>query len=325
MKKFIFATLSGCLILLNISCSSEVPVESTFEDFSNLSIKNNDVDEIIINETDLYPEGLEYDIRHNRFLISSITIGDIGQVINGEYSVFINDANLVSSLGLHIDHTTKRLLVTNTNINGSFAQLAAYTLSGENIFYADLGGLAEGGHFANDVTADNQGNAYVTDSYAGIIYKVDPAGNASIFFENEALAPSPGSFGFNGIDYDPRGFLLVSHLQNNIILKFSINNPENYSEVAIPVPLFSPDGLYLNNPNELLVVSNDFGGDNARVHTFGTRNGWETAYVKSEFPVPGDFLTTITVKRNTPHVLSANLDILLGGGSTDEFKILAVD
>lgn len=325
MKKLVLAGVTACLILSGISCSSEINTGDEIENFSNLSANNKDADEIIINETDLYPEGIEYDIRNNRFLISSITRGDIGQVIDGEYSVFINDEDLVSTLGIHIDHTTKRLLVTNTTIDGSFSELVAYDLSGERLFTADLGSLADGGHFANDVTADNHGNAYVTDSYSGIIYKVDPAGNAAIFYENSDLAPTPGNFGLNGIDYDPRGFLLVSHLQNNMILKFPLNDPGNYSEVEIPVPLFSPDGLYLDNPNELIVVSNDFGGENARVQIFGTRDSWATAYLKSEFPVPGDFLTTVTVKRNTPYVLSANLDILLGGGSTDEFKILKVD
>ena len=326
MKKFIFATLGGCFIFLNISCSSESPVENTIEDLSNLSIEKNHIDdEIIINETDLYPEGIEYDKRNNRFFLSSITRGDIGQVINGEYSVFISDENLVSTIGIHIDHTTKRLLVTNTTIDGSLAELAVYDLSGENIFYANLGALTEGGHFANDVTADNQGNAYVTDSYSGIIYKVDIEGNASIFYQDEAIAPTPGNFGLNGIDYDPRGFLLVSHSQNNTILKFPLSAPENYSEVDLPTALFSPDGLYLNNPNELIVVSNDFGGENARVQTFGTRDAWETAYLKDEFPIPGDFLTTVAVKRNIPYVLSANLDILLSGGSTDEFKIIKVE
>lgn len=326
MKKSIFLGCVLCLALTFLSCSTENTTETNFGDSHNLNItKNAGTGDILINETDLFPEGIEYDIRNNRFLVSSITRGDIGQVVNGEYSVFISDENLTSTLGIHIDHTTKRLLVTNTNIDGSFAELAAYDLSGENIFYADLGGLADGGHFANDVTADNYGNAYVTDSYAGIIYKVDPDGNASIFFEDPDLAPSPGNFGLNGIDYDPRGFLLVSHLQNNAVLKFPISDPENYSEVEIPVDLFSPDGLYLNNPNELILVSNDFGGENARVHSFGTNDSWETAYLKGEFLFPGDFLTTVTVKRNTAYVLSANLDILLSGGTTDEFEILKVE
>ena len=325
MKKLVLVGVIACFILSGISCSSEISSPAEIENFSNLSAKNNDANEIIINETDLFPEGIEYDIRNERFLISSVTRGDIGQVIDGEYSVFISDENLVSTIGIHIDHTSKRLLVTNTTIDGSFAELVVYDLSGEKIFTADLGSLADGGHFANDVTADNHGNAYVTDSYSGIIYKVDPSGNASIFYEDEALAPTPGNFGLNGIDYDPRGFLLVSHIENGIIFKFPMEAPENYSEVDIPVPLFSPDGLYLVNPNELIVVSNDFGGENSRVQIFGTKNSWETAYIKSEFPVPGDFLTTATVKRNTAYVLSANLDILLGGGSTDEFKILKVD
>lgn len=321
MKKLFTKVLSGLLILTTFSCTTE-NVENLEINQADLRMSMIDPDVINFYETDLYPEGIEYDIRGDRFLISSITRGDIGQVINGEYSVWISNPDFVSTLGLHIDHTKKRVLITNTNIDGSLAELFAYDLSGRFLFKADLGILSDGGHLANDVTVDRQGNAYVTDSYGGIIYKVYPSGTAEIFIQDEAFTPPPGAFGLNGIDYHPRGFLIVSRMDTNQLFRIPLNDPQNFSEIARSAALYGPDGLYLKNPNELLVVSNDFGGENARVQTFKTRDGWETATLTDEFLAPGNFLTTVAIKRNTAYVLSAHLDVMLSGGSTDIFSIL---
>lgn len=323
MKKLLTKVLSGLLILTTISCTTENPEDLEINQ-ADLRMSRVDPDVIDIYETDLYPEGIEYDIRGDRFLISSITRGDIGQVINGEYSVWISNPDFVSTLGLHIDHTKKRVLITNTNIDGSLAELFAYDLSGNFIFKADLGILTDGGNLANDVTVDRHGNAYVTDSYAGIIFKVNLAGEAEILVSDEAFTPPPGAFGLNGIDYDPRGYLIVSRIDSNELFRIPLNDPENFSQIQLNAALYGPDGLYLKNPNELLVVSNDFGGENARVQTFRTRDRWETAFLTDEFLVPGNFLTTVTVKRNTPYVLSAHLDVLLSGGSTEVFSIIKV-
>lgn len=319
--------VAGVLTIFFTSCESNAVDERGVDEVSDLMGKKMIYPaEISINEENLFPEGIEYDQREDRFLISSVTRGTIGQVKDGVYSEFISDSDLFASLGLHIDNPKKRLLVVNSNIDGSVSALASYELSsGERIFYADLEELEDGPQFANDVTVDKKGMAYVTDSYAGIIYQVDSDGEASVFFEDEDLAPSPGSFGLNGIDYDPRGFLLVSHLENNQILKFPLDNPENYSEVTIPTELYGPDGIYLNNPNELLVVSNGGGGENAVVHTFKTKDKWETATLKNAFSTSATFPTTVTVKGNTPYVLYSYLHILLSGGSQDEFQIVKVE
>ncbi len=319
--------IAGIVSLFIFSCDSEVIEEDRIENVSDLSAKNKMEPAVIsINEENLFPEGIEYDQRDDRFLVSSITRGTIGQVKDGVYSEFIKDPDLFASLGLHIDNSTKRLLVVNSNIDGTLSALAAYELSsGERIFYADLDEWEEGPQFANDVTVDNKGMAYVTDSYAGIIYQVDKEGNSSVFYKDEELAPTPGNIGINGIDYDPRGYLLVSHLETNRIIRIPIDNPEKFSEVNIPVDMYSPDGIYLKNPNELLVVSNGGGGENAVVHTFKTRDRWKSAILEDAFSTSATFPTTVTVKGNTPYVLYSYLHILLSEGSQDEFQIVKVD
>lgn len=293
-------------------------------------------EKIVISEQNLFPEGVEYDKLLNRYIVSSLSFGAIGEVNDqGEYSVLFDDDELISTVGLHIDQPRQRLLVaiadpgtsvkTSPETQGQLAALAAYSLlTGERLFYTRLDPLApEGtGNFANDIAVDNKGNAYVTDSFAGVIYKVDEEGNASVFYQNEAFIPSPGGFGLNGIDFDPRGFLLVAHSESQEILRFPIEDPDAFSRVEIPVELPGPDGLYLKNPNELLVVNNAGGMDNGVVYTFKTNDKWLSAEVKDEFITPPVFPTTVTMRQGEPYVLYAHLQELLSGGSQEEFQIV---
>lgn len=337
MRNIISSVCSLFFLILLSSCTGNGLEETGIVDSSDLSYKTKkDQQKVItIDEPNLFPEGIEYDIRNNRFLVTSVTRGNIGQVKDGVYSEWINDDDLISTVGIHIDHSGKRILVAVSDLGvsekeseggpGSLAAIAVYDLDGNRLFYTDLGSLREGAHFANDVTVDNKGNAYVTDSFSGIIYKVDPLGNPVIFYENPEFVPSEGSFGFNGIDYDPRGYLLVSHLDRGEILRFPISNPETFTVVDLPVELYNPDGINLKNPNELLVVSNDFGGENGKVQTFRTNDRWASANLIDEFNAPGVFPTTVTVKRNTPYVLYAHLDVLLAGGTQQEFSIVKAE
>jgi sugar lactone lactonase YvrE len=326
MKRSFLSTSAGLLLVLLFACTANTSDINEINEIANLSAKQNahKAQVITIEEQDLFPEGIEYDKRNDRFLITSITRGNIGQVKDGVYSEWVSDDDLVATVGIHIDHSRKRVLVANASLE-SLAGLGAYDLDGNRIFYTDLGGLTAGANFANDVTVDQHGNAYVTDSFAGVIYKVDLQGNAVVFYENEELAPAPGGFGLNGIDYDPRGYLLVTKSDSGQLLKFPIDNPDDFTVVELPVTLNDPDGIYLKNPNQLVIVSNDFGGENASVQTFRTIDRWESASLIAEFHTGAVFPTTATVKRNDIYVLYGHLDVLLAGGSRAEFSIVKAE
>lgn len=336
MKKTFSILVVGLLMFFN-SCEVQDSESISDENVYNASVNSESAHPGIINLeiTDLFPEGIEYDNRYDRFLLGSAKFGVLGQVIDGEYSEWIADEDLISPLGIQIDQGSKRVLVVNADAGvsvksspetaGLTAGLAAYNLSGERIFYTDLAALRSGGHFANDVAVDNKGNAYVTDSFQGIIYKVEPDGEAGIFYEDSAFDPMPGGIGFNGIDFDPRGFLLVSHMETNRILAFPLDSPEEYWEVELSESLYTPDGLYLRSPNELLVVNNDFGGPNAGVQTFVTRDKWNSAQLVSEFSAPNVFPATVTVRRNIPYVIYSYVHIALSGGSQEDFQIVPVE
>lgn len=275
----------------------------------------------------LYPEGVAYDARHDRFLVTSLRFGTIGQVSpSGDYSPFITDERLISTIGIKIDEARQRVLVavsdpgagvnTAPTTAGKLAALGIYDLrSGALINFVDLSALRpEGGHFANDITLDPQGNAYVTDSFSPIIYKVDRDGNASVFFEDPAFATAPGQFGFNGITYHPSGYLLVAFSAANQIIRIPVREPEAYEVVQLNAPLANPDGLLLSKDGKQLIVVNNANGEaSARVLSFTSNNKWETGTLTASFNTGAVFPTTTTAFKGEIFVLYAYLNKLFGG------------
>lgn len=49
----------------------------------------------------------------------------------------------------------------------------------------NLSELYRGKHFANDITIDDKGNKYITDSYTPVIYKVNTGNHASVYAQSE--------------------------------------------------------------------------------------------------------------------------------------------
>ena len=233
--------------------------------------------EVNFTQAGLYPEGTQYDDQRGIFLVSSETAGRIGQVTdNGSYSLFADDPLLISSVGLRLDAARNRLLVavsdpgyntarTTAATNGKLAALAIFNSStGTKMSYVDLGAApAVGGasypaHFANDIAVDGLGNAYITDSFAPIIYRLDRQGNVTRFLENAALAAPAGKFGLNGIVYHPSGYLLVAKSDEGALFKVPISNPASFTKVTLPtaLSLSGDDGLQLTNNTTLLAVCN---------------------------------------------------------------------
>ncbi len=150
---------------------------------------------ITVPQAALHPEGIQWDAANQRFVVSSRTQGRIGTVKDDStYTLLADDPRLVSTIGLNLDASRNRLLaaVSDGGFNptrssaATLRKLAALAIFNSNtgalLSYVDLGALRPGvNHFANDIAVDAQGNAYITDSFAPIIYKVDLQGTASVF------------------------------------------------------------------------------------------------------------------------------------------------
>ncbi|MBD0378218.1 MAG: hypothetical protein ICV51_21645, partial [Flavisolibacter sp.] len=189
--------------------------------------------------------------------------------------------------------------------------------TGTRILFTDLTALLPGVPvFTNDVVLDPEGNAYVTNSFSPVIYKVDRYGKASVFFQNAAFATGPDEFGFNGIQYDERGFLLVAHTSLNEIIKIPLRKPTDYSVVQLDALLSFPDVLLLSKDGKQLVVVNE-----DRVLSFISNDQWKSGSVSTSFYVGPVFATSLTSDGKRVWVLYSHLDKLLNGENQDTFTI----
>jgi sugar lactone lactonase YvrE len=276
----------------------------------------------------LYPEGVQYDAKNSRFLVSSVATGNVGQVKDdGTYSVFApaSAAGIVSAIGLNLDDSRNRLLVASSNgAQRNVAKLVSFNRdNGQVLFNTDLGALrAAPNHFANDIAVDNQGNAYVTDSFAPVIYKVDPQGVASVFLDNIQLAAPAGAFGLNGIVFHPDGYLLVAKSDEGALFKVPVSNPAGFTRVTTTgLDLRAADGLLLQDNNTLQVVTNS----QNKVYRLSSSNSWAAATLSGTFATLPQFPTTLARRAGTDsYVLYANLDKMMQTPPVSVFTIAKV-
>jgi sugar lactone lactonase YvrE len=282
----------------------------------------------------LHPEGVEYDEAGGRFLVGSVTMGTITEVRDdGTYGPFVEDEDLISSIGIHIDSENGRLLVANSDL-GVFqdpefpgqAKLGIYDLgSGARLHMVDLGALVPGArHFANDVTVGPDGTAYVTDSLSPVVYRVDLDGNATVLVENELLTGQP--IGLNGIDYHPDGYLLVALMGAQSMARIPLDAPDELTEVALSEPLVG-DGLALRFDGTLVVVGSSIGGDGSpvpEVLLLRSMDGWSTAEVSARATTPSQ-PTTAALRGDAVYAVNPHFSGLGAEEPVQVFEIFRVE
>lgn len=265
-----------------------------------------------------YPESVTWSAEQQRFFVSSVRKGTIGTVtLDGEYNAVIDDEHLVSSVGLLIDDSRNTLWVANSDPGagertiaanqGKLAGVAQFNATtGELVAYHDLGKLSDGYHFANDITLDAAGNAYVTDSFAPIIYRISTSGQASIFAQSPLFMDAEG-FNLNGIAYHPDGYLLVGKYNSGTLFKVSLANPTEITEVEIAESLMGVDGFNLVDAGHLVAVLN-LGADKTVELT--STDGWNSASISREKASTLSMPTAATRVGDRVWVLNARLDTL---------------
>jgi len=247
-----------------------------------------------------YPEGIAFNPKTNEFFVSSMRHGTVGAVkADGTYREFAKDPLLVSTVGLHADPERNRLLVcasdagvsmvTSPKTQKKIARLLSFDLTtGKRIHAVELDKLAaEGQHFCNDMTIDDKGNVFVTDSFSPIIYRVDPSYKAKVFLKSDTFKGE--GFNLNGIVHHAGDYLLVAKYNDGTIWKIDEKDPKKMEQVAIAEKLPNADGMLLTGDGELVVVQN---GDVNRVVRLKSTDGFKTAKVDKVVSMTKDFPTT---------------------------------
>ncbi|MBE9586661.1 SMP-30/gluconolactonase/LRE family protein [Mucilaginibacter sp. JRF] len=262
---------------------------------------------------DSYPEGIAYDSTRNIYYVSSARLGTVGKVTPaGIYSPLYSDNTLKSTYGMKIHADGKRLYVCEGDANYSKfttpatrdreARLLIIDLAtGKKLADIDLSGLMQGKHFPNDLTFDAAGNAYITDSFAHTVYKVDAAGKASVFGANEKLITE--GIGINGIAFHSGGFLLLDNSATGMIYKMSLANPNDVQAVKTDQFFMGADGMLLNAQNKLTVVVN---GGNDKIFQLESTDNWQTAKLAATTLIADRFTYPATATFNRYNVWVMN-------------------
>ncbi|GAA4321835.1 SMP-30/gluconolactonase/LRE family protein [Mucilaginibacter gynuensis] len=237
----------------------------------------------------LYPEGVALDPATGTYYVGSVKTGTIGTVDQqGNYKEFYKDKDLISSFGMKVEPGKNKLWVCLADPDSNYsthsspatfrkmARLIAIDLkSAKKIADIDLSKTYNGKHFINDLCFDGKGNIYLTDSFSPVIYKVDAAGKATVFAENELFKSI--DIGLNGIVYHPGGYLLVDHNSSGTIIKVPISNPNTASIVKIKTLFPGADGLIIDDQQNLILIQNK--GVN-KVFKISSVDNWSSAEVK---------------------------------------------
>ncbi len=275
----------------------------------------------------LFPEGVEYDPTAGRFLLGSLAEGDVFVVEDdGTTTRLIEDDDLLASTGLEVDALTNRLLVANAdpgafnpfNLNPG-ASLGIYDLAtGARLRMVDLRHLRPGRHFPNDVAVDDDGNAYVTDSFAAVVYRVTPEGEASVFAQDEQFAG--GLLTLNGIVWHPDGYLIVAQAGKGELYKIPLASPEKVTSVTLPEPVSGADGLALHPDGSLIVIS----GSLSTVFRLRSDDGWASARIEGRVKTD-EPATTAAVRDGAVYVLYSRMRAMNFGQTVASFPIVRVD
>lgn len=270
----------------------------------------------------LYPETIAYDGARSRFLLGSLREGAIYAVdAQGAVSPVVNDPRLCSVLGIAIDAQRGRLWAVNADLGASLKpsgvgpkQLAAvgvYDLAtGAPLQYVELAQLAPGAHLVNGIALDQDGNAYISDSFSPVIYKVDVQGSAELWLEDARFRGD--GINLNGLVVHPDGYLLVVKKSDGSLFRVPLAQPSQLTQVALDRALVGGDGLLLSARDKLVVIANKTpsAASNA-AFWLSSDDGFASARVSAVEPLGDVYPTTGVLRDGALYVLHSKLDELI--------------
>ena len=158
-------------------------------------------------------------------------------------------------LGLAFNPVTGDLLVLDF---GAENVLKVNPLTGASTVFA--GPIANSG--LNALTFDTTGNAYVSDSFNGVIWKIGPhGGTATPWSSGPLLGPGTGltpPFGANGVELSNDGkTLFVADTAFHQIIKIPVNPDGTAAAAKIFITgINAPDGIMIDRDDNIWVCAN---------------------------------------------------------------------
>jgi len=277
---------------------------------------------LILRRPALYPETIEYDRVHDQFLVGSFREGAVYRVdAEGGVTPLVEDPRLCSVLGIAVDGARGRLWVVNSDLGASvrpssagprkLAAVGVYDLStGAPLDYIDLAPLSAGEHLLNGIAVDGDGNAYVTDSFSPVIYKIDRDGRPTVFLRDERFV-GPG-INLNGLVVHPDGYLLVVKKSDGALFKVPLGNPAGATSVTTSERVVGGDGVTLVGKKGLVIIANQTPERAANAaYYLSSSDDWTSATVGPAQPLGDVYPTTAALRRDQLYVLHSKLNELI--------------
>jgi sugar lactone lactonase YvrE len=114
----------------------------------------------------------------------------------------------------------------------------------------------------NALTFDRLGNAYISDSFNGVIWKAGPSGGTLTIWNNDPLL-GPGSgltppFGANGIEFNNAGTIaLVANTAFHQIIQIPVNKDGSAGTASVFITgINAPDGIAIDRHDNIWVCAN---------------------------------------------------------------------
>jgi sugar lactone lactonase YvrE len=114
----------------------------------------------------------------------------------------------------------------------------------------------------NALTFDKLGNAYISDSFNGVIWKVGPTGGTPVIWSNSPLL-GPGTgltppFGANGVEFSNDGkTLFVANTAFHQIIQIPVNPNGSAGTAAIFITgINAPDGIAIDKDDNIWICAN---------------------------------------------------------------------
>ncbi|MBX3082176.1 MAG: hypothetical protein KF716_11135 [Anaerolineae bacterium] len=204
------------------------------------------------------------------------------------------------------------------NFNATIALFVFDLNTKQRVLKADLTTVAaqQGLRLAYDVALDKDGNAYVTDSMAGAVYRIDPQGTLAYLSDpkfqtmgmmggapgqgdpnqnngqggtpsDQGGAPGQGGFGrfgglgLTGIVYHPDGYLILAQASDGKLFKIPLDNPQNVTEITLPEAVTGARGITLTADGKLLVATSQ----EKTVYVISSADQWATATIDKKITV----------------------------------------
>jgi sugar lactone lactonase YvrE len=116
----------------------------------------------------------------------------------------------------------------------------------------------------NSLTFDAQGNAYISDSFQGIIWKTPPQGTGNnpgqIWLDGTLFSPGTGltpPFGANGLEFNNAGTILyVLNTAFHEIVQIPVSNGNPGTPSVLTTGINAPDGFRVDKNDNLWIAAN---------------------------------------------------------------------